>query len=1370
MTNENGRRAALRRRFGFPSPSIAALARRSARVLAWTFCAVYFLFVLLVLSLRYVVLPQIENYRPAIERMIGDGIGLKVDIGRIEADWAGINPGLTLHEVSVADAEGRPALLFARVETVLSWWSVAEMRLRLRLLRIDEPTLHMRRDGGGRLFVAGIPLAGESSGEGGGIGESRGGRRGGISSWVLDPRRIRVGGATLVWEDESRQAPALVLEDVNIAIDNDGRNHRFGLTALPPKDFASRIELRGDFRGGAFGAPDEWREWQGQAFAEIDYADLAVWKRWLDYPIALPRGRGAARAWLDFAGGGLRQVTADVALREVQLRFAGNLPALSLESLSGRLRASFLADGFALGARQFALRSRAAARGMDEGHGGEEGKEEAIRIDPADFEIEWRQGREPGTSTSASTSTSTSIGSAEISRLDLGALARLAAYLPFDARSRQLLADYAPRGQVSALSARWSGDAEKLRTYALKTGVHDLGLRAKGYFPGFSGLGGALEASETGGRATLRSGASSIDLPAVFPESTIRLDSLDAQASWKIDGGALEVELAQVDFAGPDAAGSARGKYRTAEDGPGIIDLGAALTRAEGRAVWRYLPRVVGQDARHWLRDSLLAGKASEAKLTLKGDLKDFPFTDPRSGQFLVTVKARDAVLDYGAGWPRIDGIHGDLRFEGKGMSIEARQGRILGARLSNTQARIPDLDAPVSTLLIKGHADGPTAEFLKFIEQSPVGKQIDHFTEGLRAVGNGRLEIDLNLPLDEKKLGESKVAGVYRFSDNEVSFDDALPPLRQVNGSLRFSGDDVSVPEIGATLFGGPLKIRGGLQKDGRVLITADGSADVGELRRQSAHPLLASLSGTTPYHGEIRIRGRNADLLIESRLGGLASTLPEPFAKAADETLPLRFEKRLLPAAGDAAVRDQISVALGMKLAARIIRRKTSGGFTPERGAVAIGRSLRLPEKGLSFEATVRRLDLDAWQALFAASPAGEAGGEASGEPSGGASAWMPGALNLWASELLARGTSWNDVELSAALAGKQWKIRVDSRQAAGDLVWDGTGDGRLAARLARLAIERLPTPAATNTEAEAKTKAGGPADRLPALDVVADNFSVRQLDFGRLEVRASNDGDAWNLERVQASNPQGALNGKGSWRQNGGGGLTQLSFKLDSGDVGGLLARLGYPGTVRAGTARLDGQLAWNGAPTEIDYASMSGELKLEAAKGQFLKLDPGAAGKLLGLISLQNLPRRISLDFKDVFSEGLSFDAVAGKIAVRQGIMRTDRLRIDSPSARVLMRGEVDLARETQRLEVTVQPELGDTAAVGMAMVHPAAGVATWLANRVLRNPLGTVFSYHYLITGAWDDPKVEKQDAPAIGETPPAAAGNLPGAANEPAMQ
>jgi uncharacterized protein YhdP len=96
-----------------------------------------------------------------------------------------------------------------------------------------------------------------------------------------------------------------------------------------------------------------------------------------------------------------------------------------------------------------------------------------------------------------------------------------------------------------------------------------------------------------------------------------------------------------------------------------------------------------------------------------------------------------------------------------------------------------------------------------------------------------------------------------------------------------------------------------------------------------------------------------------------------------------------------------------------------------------------------------------------------------------------------------------------------------------------------------------------------------------------------------------------------------------------------------------------------------------------------------------------------------------------------------------MTVKSGLMRTDRLQIDGPSARVVMRGETDLKMETQRLNVTVQPELGGSAALGVAVINPLAGVATLLAHKILQNPLNKVFSFDYLVTGKWDDPKVER---------------------------
>jgi uncharacterized protein YhdP len=163
-----------------------------------------------------------------------------------------------------------------------------------------------------------------------------------------------------------------------------------------------------------------------------------------------------------------------------------------------------------------------------------------------------------------------------------------------------------------------------------------------------------------------------------------------------------------------------------------------------------------------------------------------------------------------------------------------------------------------------------------------------------------------------------------------------------------------------------------------------------------------------------------------------------------------------------------------------------------------------------------------------------------------------------------------------------------------------------------------------------------------------------------------------------------------------------------------------------------------------PFKIDLPSLSGQMQLDIASGQFLKVDPGAA-KLLGVLSLQSLPRRLTLDFRDVFSEGFAFDGVVASAAISQGVMKTDSFKMRGVTAVVLLDGSVDIVKETQDLAVVVLPEINAGAAsvaYGL-MVNPVVGLGTFLAQLFLRDPLMHVFTMEYHIAGSWKDPEISK---------------------------
>jgi uncharacterized protein YhdP len=338
---------------------------------------------------------------------------------------------------------------------------------------------------------------------------------------------------------------------------------------------------------------------------------------------------------------------------------------------------------------------------------------------------------------------------------------------------------------------------------------------------------------------------------------------------------------------------------------------------------------------------------------------------------------------------------------------------------------------------------------------------------------------------------------------------------------------------------------------------------------------------------------------------------------------------------------------------------------------------------------------------------------------------------------------GEELKDVNLRAVADAGGWKARLHSDLAEGEFDWRAAGDGTLQARFSRLALGTADDDATSEAERARAEQAQAPPRRLPGLDIVAEQFWLRGRDLGRLELQARNRGGLWRLERVSIASADGRLDASGQWQATGR-QRTRLDFRVETPDIGGFTRRLGYPDAVRGGRATLGGELEWLGAPTRIDYPSLGGAIRLEAEAGQFNKLEPGV-GRLLGVLSLQALPRRITLDFRDVFSEGFAFDRISGSIDVAAGVLHTDDLEIRGPAARVRLSGAADVEAETQDLRVEVQPTLSESIAIGAAasLVNPVAGVVTYLAQKALRDPIEKLFAYNYTITGTWSDPEVAR---------------------------
>lgn len=1226
-------------------------------------------FFALVLGLRYLVLPNIDDYREPIAQTIARSIGQRVTIGSITGSWQGYRPELNLMDVKVFGADGQPALALDRVSTVLSWLSLLSVEWRFDSLAIYGPDLEVKRDVSGVLWIAGIEMQPQNS-AGGGFGD-----------WLLAQRQVLVRDARITWLDEMRNAPKLQLDRVNFRLDSDGAIHRFGLTAIPPAQISSPLVARGEFVGRDV---RELQLWKGKLYAEIGYANLALAQVWIPAPLELTSGLGSLRLWLELNGTHLGSATADLRLVNVQTRLASDLPDLSLSEVQGRLGWTQRGDRTEISATSFGFTAA-----------------DGVVLAPTQF-------------TYAHSDPEGGVRHSELhfSGLDLAPVARLAEFLPLDASLRGRLARAAPTGAVEDAHISWDGDWGSGHSYAAKVRFAAVAVQPDGSLPGFHGLSGQVDANERGGAIALNVTNGGLEWPKIFSEP-LPLDYLTANALWTSRGGVVDVMLRNASFTNEHLAGSVSGSYRSAAESSGSVDLSGMLVRADAHQVWRYLP-VVASVTQAWLKRALLAGESKETRFRLKGPLKDFPFAGDRNGVFEVATKVSNVTIDFADGWPPITGVGGSVVFRGERMDIRSQSGATLGLQLSGAHASIAELGNRDAHLQITGVAQGATSDFLRYAASTPVAVHINRFTDEMKAVGDGKLDLELDLPLNQVK--DSAIKGELTIQNNLVTLDPRLPPFEHFGARIAFTGHSFNVREGRALMFGEPLSFEASNQADGGITASIAGTLDVGQAREVWKHPVLAFLDGQTPWRGTIGIRNKIASMRFDSNLAGLTSTLPPPFAKAAGASLPLRVELRERP--GRQGV---LAVNLDKVASAQLLLDAGAPGGV-SRGMVSLGSPATLPASdGLWIRGNLDLVDVDAWQGLLS-------GG------SGDSQLGLAG-VDLQIGILDVSRRRFHDLKVEATRRDARWQATLAGQEVAGQMSWASDGDGKLVARLSKLVLPP------TTTEIQAGKPGNAAEERLPSVDLVADSFTYEGKDLGRLTVLAQPEASGWQLQRLEISNPESKFAMSGRWVI-GEISRTDVKVKLEVSNVGKFFTRLGRPESVKGGTALLEGPIAWRGNPARFDIPSLSGQLKLEVKNGRFQQLEPGVA-KLLGILSLQALPKRVSLDFRDVFSEGFSFDRIAADLNLTAGVADTRNFLMEGSAARVAMQGQVDLAGETQNLVVRVTPSLSGSIAIAGAIVNPVIGIAALIAQAALKDPFSQIASFEYSITGSWADPVIAR---------------------------
>ncbi|HEX7466579.1 MAG TPA: YhdP family protein, partial [Usitatibacter sp.] len=1077
---------------------------------------------------------------------------------------------------------------------------------------------------------------------------------------------------------------------------------------------AGRIDLRADVKLTRDGA--RWRA-EGDAYGESRNADLGLLRAHLPVPDSLRSGVGSVRVWAHFNRDGVNEVVADLNMRDAKAQLAADLLPLELATISGRATYRAEVDGFTFATQglRFQLASGVVARVGDFSLSRrlEAGKPERVAI--------------------------------SADGIDLKIAATLLDYFPVPRDVKGQVLRFAPRGRILDATVAWTGGAgAPVLAYTVKGRFEDLAINPVEQYPGVSGITGTIDGTQDGGSVQIESKNVGFVLERFF-KAPLAFDAIDAHATWKHVGNAIEVAIADARFANPDAEGQVSGTWRSLPDAkersPGFVDLKGTFSRALSSRVAYYMPNRIAA-TRDWLERAIQAGTSSHIDFEVKGDLWGFPFGPDQPGHFRVQGDVRDGRIKYHPDWPSVDAIRGTFKFENRRMEIHADQATIFASRAAGVTAIVDDLAAKPPVLTLNADIDTTGADTVRFLRESPLVNGPGSFTRAVAIEGPGRLKLQLVYPM--WGVDPVRVTGDYLFSGATATVGRSLA-MRDVRGHLAFTERGVRANDVVGTLFGKPASLTIATQPDGQVVTQIEGRLDASAMGAYAPEAIVTRLGGGADWKARVVSGKQGSELVVTSDLKGLESRLPPPLAKAADDPRPATFTMSKLGTENEVT-----TVALSGGVNARISRSVVAGA---ERWNAALKFGAPVGSEpvreGLWLYGELPFLDVDAWQAIFAMPRGGDAPPAA------------PPGVELRGLELkLARVRYWGRefAQMAAQLArgGSEWSGKLESPLVAGDIRWNWEGKGRLAAKLERLSIIE-PTPVAGAVEAQRVDS------DLPALDVTAERFEFKGKWLGRLDLKAEPDGDEWRIDKLDIVNGHANFRSTGAWRRTAAGSLTSLHLKLETENLNALMGQFGYGDYLKRGSGALEGALVWPGYPYDFSTSILAGTLRVEAQKGQFAKIEPGA-GKLLGLLSLQSLPQRAMFDFRDVFSAGFAFDRIHGDVKITRGVLLTDGFEISGPAAFVSMSGEVSLPQETQSLVMHIVPEVGEGVALAATLIGtPVLGLSTLLVSKLLKNPLGNVVAYEYQITGSWDNPQVTRLSAPPpkTAAAPPNAAPSVP---------
>ncbi|XQW85562.1 YhdP family protein [Thalassotalea piscium] len=1248
-------------------------------------------FAVLISSLR-LLLPYAHNYRLDFQNYINSTYQSNIVIGSLHMDWTSSGPSMVANNVSFLQTDGAE-IFIGSIDFNLDFWrSLRQLNLVTKALTLD----------GVKVFVDKTLIKKAGDNQQLTLVDNV------IDLFLQRINRFSLNNSQVVYRTEKAERIFLINE-LNWL--NRGNQHRAEGQVIIDGLTSNNLNISLAVEG------KKLTEMQGMLYVKANKVNITPW---LDKVLAIKDEDTHSSinfdAWLSIEKGGIHKV--QVALGDNQIAWQHLASTQTFDVKQGHLLFDNIDDS-----QNFTLNTSSLSFSSNDRN-----------WQPLQIAVTAKNNEYHG----------------YMSTLDAKGIAQLVPLFTNHTEVRELLYGLSPEGSIHDLL--WQFKEEQLSVNAQ---FSELAVNYYQGIPKVNHVSGEVIYRDKQLLINLNSQNGEIDFNKHFIQP-IPYQSLAATVSLFFKTNQFLTKVENIEFLSDEITLSGELAVEAINEQPVTMALLVDLQNVDAKNASHYYPQLLmGKDLVNYLNQSLISGQVKQAQVLFNGPLVEFPFTQ-HQGVFTVDAELINSTFQFDPKWSAIKNFNGNLNFTNNSMLITGRSGLLEGIDVTGVTARIDELIGAQILQIDAGFAQTQANDVTRLMQKSPLADSVGAVLEQVKISDDIAGTFALTIPLADTHNTVAK--GTVHFSNNQVALQAPAMLFKQVNGQLNFTNDVITTENIALLWRDMPLKLNVTAKTNANYYQT---DININALwpqqswQQQLPQLLKSYAEGPIQWQGELTLKNGddgqfNYELSVLSDLADTQLKLPAPYTKAKGKKRSVfaKVKGDIKQSTIDAVVGEQFNFygVLDHDLA------------TFSRAHLILGREdMLLPLSGFHITANLAEADLLQWQPLVVDIIDSIAEIPASNNNTPPLLA-QPQRIRGNIAQLHLLDETLDDVSFNLLDQQSWWLLELTSEQARADVKFfpdwlkQGIAVNADFINIANNAVAAssskqtavIPIPEKTKAEI---TKENAIIDKVfanvPPVSFSCKHCQYNGLDLGQVDFSIKRENDELIvLNNFIAKRKKNSLNFDLKWQKLGNDYLTNIDGELDLDDVEQELKQLGFASLIKDSGVTTSYNLKWQGAPYQWNVETLNGDINTRLNDGYLADVDDKGL-RIFSVLSLQSLVRKLTLDFRDIFSDGMFYSEINAKAHIKDGVLYTDNAKMKGAAGDLSIKGNTNLVEGNLDYRMSYKPNFSSSlpAIAWIATLNPVTFLGALALDEVLISKVWSEFNFE--LTGNINDPNLRE---------------------------